>query len=247
MKRPVIAGLCLAAIFLAGIVAAQTAAAAPIWEQCQESSALGTKYSEHQCLKAEGAGKWHWAEPVGVDEVTGLGQTLRLTDTKALGGLATLECADLETTATDTPKSTITVIKINNPKTDCTRVEGGCKAGEVEVAEGINLPWAIRLTEKEGKVLGTLANGGNGEPGWKIQCNTALGKEVDECVSEGESKLQSMLLENKMSGTSGTELLVLATIEKTFKGKCSQGGTESGEVSSQLALLLIKGWGLRVS
>jgi hypothetical protein len=247
MKHLKVAGLCLVSMLMMSMaVSAATASAAPTWKGCLSGGST-TKYSNDGCVTAEAGGSWSWQEIKNTDKVTTTGFTITLTDRNTAVGRTTVICiAGGEEVGTVGPGEfdRIEAAKVNEAKTNC-RGTGGCKEKGVESVTGVNLPWQTKLSEKEGKILDTIENSGKGEPGWKVECESLLGKETDECVSEGAEKLESALLENKL--TNGVQL-VLAKFETAHKAKCSKGGVESGEVAGLGAILLsTTGQGLRVS
>ncbi len=252
MKHLKIAGLCLAAMFVMSMAISSTASAAGVWEQCSEGGSA-TKYTEHQCLKAEGSGKWQWNEVKNTEPIRILAMTLTLSDEKTLLGVSTVRCghpAELEEAVGSVGpggKGRITVAHVKEPKKECEAVKV-CKAGEVNKVAGVDLPWQTELFLTEGKLQTHIEGTGNGEPGWEVECNTIGGDKTDICKQEA-GKPETLTLENvKSKNAAGEEsLLVLATFLKKFKADCSEGGKESGVVSGQLAILKENGWGLRVS
>jgi hypothetical protein len=256
MKHLKIAGLCLVAMFAIGMAASVTASAAPVWEQCQTEKLTTTKYTTDQCTTASGGGGWAWHEVSGTEKVKASLMTLTVRDIKTPGGATAIRCDHAEgSTGNFGPgsigpgnKGRVTEAKVKEPKTECTRLEGACKAGEVEEIEAVDLPWQTELFETEGRVLTKIESGGSGEPGWKVKCNTLLGSKTDTCESEA-GKREEVRLENRSSKNSKgeTELLILNTAERRHKQKCSEGGAEAGEVEGQGALLAENGSGLRIS
>ncbi len=232
-----IAGFCLVAMFAMSVVAVATASAAPVWEQCSEGG-TATKYSEHQCVKAEGSGKWQWNEVKNTEKAVG-GGTLILRDNSTLLGKVAVECSGTDTGSVGPGKfdriEKITTVSCKNVE-NCTKI--------VKTAEPLNLPWQTELYETEKTVRDALRGTISGKPpGWKVTCEV-LGTEVpDECTSEEGTTL----LENRL--TAG-ELLVLAVFQgkaKSGSAKCSAGSATSGEVIGSLAILKENKWGLRVS
>ncbi len=248
MKHFKMAGLCLVAMLMMGMaVSAVSASAAPVWEGCLEGSTT-TKYENSKCVKALGTGKFGWKEIANTDKVTTTGFTIKLTDTGTPLQATSVICTkggEEEGSVGPGSADRITGAKVNSPATNC-RATGDCEATGVEKVEGIHLPWRTTLSESGGKVKDTIENSGAGEPGWVTECTSILGgKEKDECTSESTSTLESVNLENKLTG--GTEQLVLGTFAKAFKAKCSIGGAKKGEIEGQGAILLATGVGLRVS
>jgi hypothetical protein len=210
-----------------------------VWEQCSEGGSA-TKYAEHQCVKAEGSGKWAWKENTSTEEVRIKG-SLKLTDTKVpIVGKVSVECSG-ETTGSVGPGKYGRITKVETSAAQCRKIEN-CE--EIKEIEARNLPWQTEIFSTEGKVVQKLTGTGSGEPGWKITCKVLGITESDECLTESE-KPESILLENKLTGS--TELLVLATFQHARKAKCSVGGAGAGETSGSVAILKANGWGLRVS
>jgi hypothetical protein len=241
MKCIKIAGLCLVCIVSIGMAAPVASSATPVWEICTEGGSA-TKYSEDNCVSAEGSGKWEWNEIKNTEKVVGTDLTLTLVDTKtSVGRSGALCAAGGEEAGIAGPGSMgkITSFKVSSPKTNCRGV-GGCT--EVEAVEGIHLPWLTKLSEKEGEVFETVENAGSGEPGWKVQCNTALGKETDECEAGQPPDLEEMNIYTIIR----RENLTLSYF-RPYKWKCTLGGAESGEFVGHRARLSFRAAGLRVS
>jgi len=236
MKSIKIAGLCLVSMFAMSMATTSTASANPVWEGCLEGANV-TKYLNSHCVTL-GAGNFGWKEIGNTDHVVSVGFTILLTDTKATGGSSTIRClAGGRGSGTVGPGGfgRVELAFVENAKENCERESGGCKAGEVEAIEAIHMPWQTKLSEKEGKILENIENSGNGEPGWKVKCNTLLGKQTDECESTPETGPEKAILEDKL--VNGVQL-VFGTGEGAVKQKCSQGGNNSGEAKGFGALLL---------
>ncbi len=250
MKHLKVAGLCLVSMLMVSMALAGTASAQPLWLACLSGTAnqAPTKYTTNQCSTAnQTTGTFQWNEVSGTDKVTILAMSLRLTDEKATGGKSTIKCNHIslggEGIVGPGNKGKITVAKAPKPKTECERVEGGCKAGEVEKVEGVHLPWQTELYETEGQAQTRIEADGNGEPGWEVECNSLLGLEKDLCETEGPANDEVVTLLNV--NTSGV-LLVLGKFLVLRRAKCSQGGAKAGLVLGQLAILLASGAGLRI-
>jgi hypothetical protein len=228
------AGLCLVAMCALSTIASVTASAAIHWEQCSEGGAA-TKYSEHQCLKAEGAGKWQWNEVTTTEKFVS-NSTLTIKDIKVpIEGTVEVKCSGTDG-GTVGPKNIDVTTKIT--VIGCTAGKG-CE--EFKKAEARNLPWQTELFETESTVRDKITADGNGAPGWEVECKVLGITKGDECISENETTL----VENKATGT---ELLVLSIFEKSSgKYNCEVGGTGSGEINGSLAILKENVWGLRVS
>jgi hypothetical protein len=206
------------------------------WEECKEGG-TATKYESNQCTKASSTGKWGWGVVTSSEKVSTVGFTLTFVDKKATGGAAKIRCVTgfTETgTIGSEASGKIEAAEVSNPSTNCARVEGGCKSGEVEKVKGVHLPWNTHSL--------LIENSGAGEPGWEITCNTLLGKGSDKCESEESEKSLPMRFENRVSiGV----LLVLAAFGGSLM-RCSQGGAESGEIEGNVAILSSSGVGLRL-
>jgi hypothetical protein len=218
------------------------------WEQCAEGKEkeAPTKFTSSQCKEAakNNEGHWQWDEATENEKIKGVGLTLSLADTKALGGASKIRCTKgLEETGKVSPgaEGVIETAEVSSPSTNCTRVEGACKAGEVEKVKGVHLPWHTFWTETENKAVIIIESDGKGEPGWEVACNATLGKETDTCETESTEKSEEATLENTSSGG------VSATYAKKYKETCSEGGAESGEEEGTFTLLDKAGSGLRVA
>jgi hypothetical protein len=246
MKSMKIAGLCLVSMLVSGVVVAGTASAAgPVWQRCTEGG-TATKYEDNQCAKLSGSGKFQWNELKSTEAVRITGLTLTLRDTGATGGSSAIQCtAEDEGEGTVGPGSSgkITKFEIKKPKTNCSRVEGGCKAEGIETVRAVNLPWKTELSETEKGVQAQLESTTTGkEPGWEISCDTILGKMTDVCTSEEKKPAKATLLLDQ-SG----KLLTLGEYLSRVRGKCSVGGAEQGEVKGKITVELANGQGVMFS
>jgi hypothetical protein len=247
LKSIRIAGVCLVSMLAMSMALAASASAAPHWLVClpEHSGTTTTKWNSHQCETAASGGGWEWSELSGTEASRGIGLTLTLRD-KHLA--SAVQCVGGEEEGSVGPKNLgrINTAEVVPASTHCTRLEGGCLAGDVEKVEGIHLPWQVELAEKEGKILEILTGTGNGNPGWKIVCKTAGGKLTDECESENGEE-ERLLLANVVTVGAETPLLVLGTFETAHKGECSGSNKEVGEVEGQVGILLKNKWALEVS
>jgi hypothetical protein len=251
MRYLKIAGLCLASMLVVSMALAGNASAQPLWLVCLEASTGLTKYSSNQCTEAASNGKFQSLEiPSGVDDtVRLLALTLLLTDLAAgpLKEKATIRC----------PHPTagwglilapnvllVTKAEVENPKTECEREEGPCKAGEIEKVDALHLPWKVEVFETESSLISKIEAAGTGEPGWAVECETLLGPKTDECTSEGAGTLEETLNLNVV--TEGV-LLVRARFLTRRLGKCSEGGAKTAEVRGLIAILLNGGNGLSLN
>jgi hypothetical protein len=251
MKHLKIAGLCLVSLLVMSMAVSSTASA-QVWEGCLEGGST-TKYENNKCAKAEPNGKFSWQEITNTDNVRGLGLTLRFVDKNAPLGRSEIVCPDSaepieEGTVGPGKFDKILRAKVLKPG-NCIRVSGACKAGEVTKVEGIHLPWQTTLSRENSKILDTIENDGNGEPGWRIECNTLAGLQTDECESV-EKKYEKTIMINELTG--GVQL-VRANFENRAEGKCSLGGAKAAELTGDAAILLanakfeVSGIGLRVN
>jgi hypothetical protein len=244
MKLLRIVGLCLTAMFAVSMFASAAASAAPpAWEQCSEGPATEpiTKYSEHQCTKAEAPpkGRWQWNELASSENIKIKGSLL-LKDTKTAAGVSEVECSG-ESLGSIGPGKSGRITEVKTSAAQCRQIKV-CE--NVEGAEAVHTPWSTEVVEEGGKVFDKILSGTGGEPGWKVTCKVPiLGSTADECTQK-TTEPESVELINKATGS---ELLVLGTFAKKFKAKCTVGGAKSGEVVGSLAILKENGWALRVS
>ncbi len=241
MKSIRIAGLCLAAVFVMSMVAAGTASAAPHFEVCLNFGGAGTKYSTNQCIKAESAGKYEWAELKGTEKVAAQGSLTFETNGVPIVGTVEIKCSLTEEGSVGpgnlSRTTAISAIKCEKGK-NCEELVKG--------AEPVGLPWNTEVKETEGVLRGTLRKGAGSstEPGWRATCKI-LG-----AIQENECKTEEALLNLTNTNTPGTvgPLLVLANFLHPNKpeAKCSVSGT-TGDVLGGLSLLLTSGDGLRVA
>jgi hypothetical protein len=229
MKHLKIAGLCLVAVFAASAMATASASALA-WEDCQEGSGSGKKYTEHQCTTLmEPGGKWEW-QTLSSPEAVISTATLKLRDIKAvLGKNVEVECTGTDTgtigPGAEDKISTVTVTSCKN----LANCPGTIKA------EARNLEWKTELVEEGGKQKDKIRAGTGGAPGWKVEC-TGIS---DTCTSESGDTF----MENLSNGT------VNAIFKKEESGKatCSITGKESGEVEGTVNIKRENGWAIRAS
>jgi hypothetical protein len=246
MKHLKIAGLCLLSMLVTGMALAGNASAALLWLLClPKSTGL---FSNPGCttLNDARAGSWE-SESISnrTDLAVGRGFTIRLEDTGAIGGSSAIRCSGpglvSEVTLESGGRGKITKAEIGNPKTECERVEGGCKADEIEKAEAVNMPWETEVFETEKKLLTYISSSfaTEKEPGWVFECNTLLGKQVDTCVSPSRKLLELALLENRIIKNGGVEeLLIYSAARKSNSQHCSQSGSNTGHIEAYGAILL---------
>ncbi len=234
--RKLVVGVAIAVFFG---VAASSALATPVWEQCIEGGA-GTKYETNQCVKASGTGKWAWSEVTGTEAVKGR-SSLTLKDTKVpIVGTVEVKCtgAILGAVSQGTigPGKFARLTKAEeiqcSPGKNCEKLE--------EVAKPLNLPWQTELAEESGKVRGKItATNGKG-PGWAVKCKVLGISKTDECTTENSSGA----IENAVSNG---ELLVRGIFDaKSANGNCTIGGSGASVQEGAGFIASPSGGGLRV-
>ncbi len=248
MRSIKIAALSLASMLTVGVAMAGNAAAGPLWLLCLEGGAKTTKYSSNQCNKVESSGKW---EAVGLaagkaDTIRLTATTLTLRDTKTLLGESEVQCyaSGIESAGyIEGPnKSVILEAKYSSPATNC-RGFKVCKEKEVTEIKSVHTPWKMEMFETESKFLSKILPDGNGQPGWKVACNTTGGPELDECTAPSGEEEQMRLTNRESTGV----LLVVAEFSRLHKAECTVSEEKSGEVMGQLVLLLNSGNGLSIN
>jgi hypothetical protein len=91
----------------------------------------------------------------------------------------------------------------------------------------IDLPWKAEVVLSGATFLMTLVSDGNGEPGYKLECETALGLVTDECKTEKNTAT----LTNSGEDVSAT--FPTAPEESEF-ANCSIGGKLQGLVTGNI-------------
>ncbi len=243
-------GLCLASMFvLCAAWAGSAAAASPLWLDCIYRGPFNGGYNDPQCL---GPGGSHAYRSVGLEAgetitVKLSALSLRLVDTETFTGKSVIKCNGAgsvgEGLAEGPGKGVVKVAEVTEPKKNCERVEGPCKAGEVEEVKGANLPWKTEILETESKLFTKILADGSGEPGWKVKCNTMLKSEEDVCTSVSAEKAELLeLSDEKVNGV----LLVKGRLLDRIKGICTQSKKETGESSGSIAVSLPTGLALAI-
>ena len=224
MSRVKIAGLALASMLVMGMALAGNATAGPLWLVCLNRGTEKGKFEESNCLTEGGTKSWE-SEPLHTkDKVRSVAFTLYMVDTKTALVISGMKCAkggEGEGSVGPEGEGEVTSSKIEEPGKNCIGV-GGCE--QPELVEGIHLPWRTKLAEGSSEMARSTIEGTGGGAGWKIECKTALGSKTDECESE-EGKPEEVLFLNEQ--TNGV-LLVLSRFVGARKGKCTEGGKESG-------------------
>ncbi len=238
MKHLKIAGLCLVAVFVMGmVVSASTATAAPVWEQCRtekEPKEPPTRWSNSRCSVASSTGGWQWRELKTTEQVS-TQATLTLIDKKATGGESAIQCGGTDNGWIG-PGKLDQIASISVIASNCKRVTGLCLT--VEEIKAIHLPWQTELFETEGRIRDKITETGtNGQPGWKVKCSGV--EDVCETVA---GKEQSILMSNEQS----TGVVLGEPDAKSGTVKCSIGGAASGEVRGIVQFHSTEGWAIRV-
>jgi hypothetical protein len=252
MSRIKIAGLALASMLVMGMALAGNALAVLLWLVCLEGEGL-TKYENSKCLTSKATqtrGEKGW-QSVGL--ATGQTATvkilvlsIKLEDTKA--AIATsVKCLNKgsrgEGIIEAGGKGSIRAASYSKPEENCVGT-GGCKEKEVEVVEGVHLPWTTELFEGTEKLPLTkiTAHAGGEPPGWLVRCENILDeKEPDECIEEAASGKEEVKLtfgEVTENPEKVKELLVRGLFQENHRAHCSVGGAGAGRVLGTLAILL---------
>jgi hypothetical protein len=241
MKYLKLAGLCLVAMLMMGMVLAGTASAVGTYKTCQ-SGGTGTKYSEENCETASGSGTFSVAELTSTEKGV-LNGTVGLADTKVpIAGTVEVSCTAKESRGVVGPgkHGKVTTIK----GVECTNVKG-CE--NTPTAEARNLPWRTELAEVEneskGKEAGTTLEAESGEAGWAVKCKVLGVEKADECTTNSGLVGFVSLLYTKgfFNNPAGNKrwLLALRFLE-THLAKCSVGGTGAGRVRGTILLLAFR-------
>jgi hypothetical protein len=168
--------------------------------------------------------------------------SLKLEDTKGeLGAAIRVHCNDASIGTGLIEGENLLLIreaKVKSPSTECSAEGTGllklCKSSSLEAVEAVHLPWDAELNG--GGI--NLANGGAGEPGWKVKC---AGVE-DTCTNE-EGSYEQAELTNKL--TAGI-LLVGGPFLEASKSSCTVGGKEAGKLGGFVTILEAHGNGISV-
>ncbi len=237
MKHLKIAGLCLVAVFVMGmVVSASASAAGPVWEQCRTEknpTEPPTRWSDSKCSVASSTGAWQWEELKTTEQVSSQA-TLRLIDTKATGGESAIQCGGTDNGWIG-PNKYDQITSISVKASNCKRTAGLCIT--VEEVKPIHLPWQTELFETEGRIRDKLTEAGNGQPGWKVKCSGV------EDVCESVAGEEGSTLESNEQATG----VALGEFDGKYpKVKCSIGGPKSGEVRGLVQFHSTEGWAIRV-
>lgn len=196
LKRFRIVGLCLAAVFALSAVAASSASAYPVWQEC----GAGTEFTNANCTTA-GSGPYGW-----VTLTTKVASTSSGALTLTAGGI-TMECEGTDG-GTIGPGSQDEITKIT---------ASNCKSGsflcKTAAAKALNLPWKTKLYNADATKIRDEITGPDAtkEPGWEGLCEGFLKQECFTNTTAG--------IKNKSNGT------VDATFDAlSAKGVCKPSG-----------------------
>ncbi|MGA7704305.1 MAG: hypothetical protein WB998_05355 [Solirubrobacteraceae bacterium] len=222
-------GLALVAVWAFSALAAGSASAFSLWDQCtKEASVL--EFSNSDCTEKVGTSTFGWLEITAPLAVDSLPTTLTLKSngttidcTGTMDGTVGGGAADEVTSLLNPAGEEITLAKM----VKCPILASGlCGSGEAE-ATPVNLPWKTELVAT-GDLLAPHSGGGN--PGWFIKCPSGV---TNECKRE-DTILAVANLES--------ELEVDLTFNPAEKATCSIG---TGEVEGTVSILLVNGNALR--
>jgi hypothetical protein len=247
-------GLCLAAALVSLMsLAASASAAPPLWLLCLKRFVIPGLYNDSNCKEFGGTFEWEseGLPPGGIDTIRITDLTIVMRDSNVgplnENGLVTCLSGGRGSGLLTSPKeSEIRSAALENAKTNCARLSGPCKAGEVEEMKGVNLPWKQILVETESKTLSYIRGGGSGNPGWSLKCNTALGSKTDTCTNTSE-KPESM---NDINEVTGGILLIRSVLTASAHGNCTEangGKKETGELHGLTATLSANGDALSIN
>jgi hypothetical protein len=250
MRKIQILMLALAAVFAFSAVTTSLASAATKFELLcvfDEGSTITPKYeTEATCLAGtpvDESGNWHlgfeWL--VNGNAVPATGVTVDVTTTNLV--LEDMQAGPLKQATSVLCEGTGLGLLLPggldeqnsaNPE-KCVRVtDGACE--KLESVLAVNLPWLTELLpfgENEAKDMLYLGTGG--EPGWAVECETALGKKTDTCTTDNGQTLLSQ---------EGEELNAefLKEVEKSEEATCTEGSpkAEAGLVEGLVLLMALE-------
>lgn len=218
---------------LMAISASSAMAAEPIWVTCAKTAAP-THYTEADCLTAGSEGGWNTKGFAANEtiEATSSG-TLELEDEKATGGKTVIECPGTDQGWVG-PNGVAEDTRVTATAGACRFVKaehGACEESKGVTAVAVNLPWTLKLEERENTstkkvelrgLLVSLVSGKN--PGWKVECTVGgILKVSDECTGRTSVAV----------GSARSQLLTNFTFDEVSKqepGSCTQGTSTSGVV-----------------
>jgi hypothetical protein len=219
---------------LMAISASSAMAAEPIWVTCAKTAAP-THYTEADCLTAGSEGGWNTKGFAANEtiEATSSG-TLKLEDRSATGGKVVISCS-----GTDQGWVGPNGVAEENRVTasSCSFVEhGSCEESKAVTATALNLPWTLKLEERENttskkvELRGLLVSLVSGKtPGWSVTCTVAgILKISDECTgrtSVGVESARSRLLTN----------FIFDAVSEQEPASCTQGTSTSGFVGGTVS------------
>jgi len=231
--------LSLVTVFAFSAVVASVASAAPEFELLclnDAGSTVTPKYeTEAKCLAMEPvdeAGTWYlgfeWLVNSVVVPAGGITVDTTIAGTGTLAKLILLE--DMSAGPLKQPTSVTCegsglglllpggLDEVNSAvPVNCTReTNGACST--LDSVKPVNLPWLTELLPfKTNEAIDDLYEGTGGNPGWAVECETALGKKTDTCTTNKGHTLISSTAEEEL----GAEFL--ETAEEPEWAECSEG------------------------
>jgi hypothetical protein len=115
--------------------------------------------------------------------------------------------------------------------TNCVIKSGPCTS--LDKVEAVHLPWSTELLgagTEESEALDDIPVGNGGNPGWLVECETALGKKDDTCTTAAGKTL----VENESSGE--VNVIFDETVEEAEEASCTEGEAHSGLVVGNITL-----------
>jgi hypothetical protein len=110
--------------------------------------------------------------------------------------------------------------------------KGACET--LESVSPVNLPWLTELLEPSTVFEDDLYEGTGGNPGLKVECETALGKKTDTCTG----KSSKMLLKEKVE-TEEVEAEFPESVGESERFSCTEGKEHSGLVTGLFRIVAL--------
>jgi hypothetical protein len=234
MRKIYMLMLSLIAMFAFSAIVASLASATTYELLCvsDEKSTIMPKYeTEAKCLAGtpvDESGNWHlgfeWL--VNGSAVPSTGVTVDITTTKLL--LEDMQAGPLKQATDILCEGTGLGLLLpegqgtqNSTKQNCKRGSPTGACSTLDTVEAVHLPWltfvyASTVTTPENAIY----EGTGGKPGWLVECETALGKKNDECITNnGKADLE------EESGDLNVEFLETAVKEEW--AECSEGSPKA--------------------
>ncbi len=211
---------------LMAVAASPAMALGPRWVTCAKVS-TGGQWSSGTCTTS-GTG-WETKAISETVEVTSSGK-LELEDSAATGGKVIIECSgtNLGTVGAEGQGNIISITA-----TSCefvSKEHGSCEEGQKRTAEAINLPWSVKLEERENteskkiELRDLVRSLTTKSPGWKVTCRVDGILEIsDECTGGTSTAVNS----NRATGA--TEF-VFDSVSAQEPASCTAGNNTSGSV-----------------